>query len=222
VPVITENPWTKLASRPPYVLPEDEAVIKRYPSNRATLRLDVLPVPYIGDPVRAEVVLLALNPGFVEQDALDMEDADFAAQKRAALTFTARTPFKALDPTSPASGDYLYWHRALRPLIERLGQEVVAEHLACVEFFPYASIRFKRLPVPVPSQFFGFRLVRDAVDAGKLIVILRGEDLWTLVAPSLNPRRYMTVRNKRVSAISPKNMDPEHFEQIVARLGAAS
>jgi hypothetical protein len=72
----------------------------------------------------------------------------------------------------PPSSGYRWWTGALRPLIEAVGHDTVAEKVAVIEFFPYRSVTFRRLPLPVPSQRFGFQLARDAVIAGKLVVVL--------------------------------------------------
>jgi len=61
-PMPEENPWPGLAEKPPFVLREDDEVLRRYPKLRENLRLDFLPVPFLGSD-RANTLLLTLNPG---------------------------------------------------------------------------------------------------------------------------------------------------------------
>jgi len=46
--MLEENPWRQLPEAPPFVLPEDDKVLRRYPKLRENLRLDFLPVPFHG------------------------------------------------------------------------------------------------------------------------------------------------------------------------------
>lgn len=75
-----ENPWTDLPMDAPYVLPQDKPVLDKYLTTFTddhTLRLDKLPLPYVGSPVLADVLLLALNGGFKAEDITHQnEDTD--------------------------------------------------------------------------------------------------------------------------------------------------
>ena len=59
------NPWTALPNDPVdgrYVLPADWTILERSPKLVARLRLDLVPIPYMGDPRTSDVLLLALSP----------------------------------------------------------------------------------------------------------------------------------------------------------------
>ena len=64
---MTDNPWQRLPDRPPFVLPEDAAVVREFNAQVTEhffLRVDdLLPEPFVGDP-KAPVVLLGTNPRF--------------------------------------------------------------------------------------------------------------------------------------------------------------
>ena len=55
------NPWLDLPVSPPYVLPEDLAVLRRYPRALASLVFAGPPGPFIGNPSSARVILLSLG-----------------------------------------------------------------------------------------------------------------------------------------------------------------
>src|SRR5690349_20455328 len=54
-----DNPWRLLRPAPPYLLDIDRAILR----GGSDLRLDLPPVPFVGSPEQAEVVVLLTNPG---------------------------------------------------------------------------------------------------------------------------------------------------------------
>jgi len=87
-----------------------------------------------------------------------------------------------------------------------------------VAFHGYHSHDRTRLPVTIPGQWYGFELVRGAVERGAVIVILGDPSDWKLAVPELlrSPRVFATSKNGRT--ISPETLPPGAFEQIVAAL----
>jgi hypothetical protein len=71
------NPWLQLPKTLPHILPQDLRSIEKSGTTpqKLGLRLEVLPIPYLGDPVKAPIVLLGLNPGFIQQD-IDIYNTD--------------------------------------------------------------------------------------------------------------------------------------------------
>jgi hypothetical protein len=210
-----KNPWLSLPTESPFILPQDAAVLDRFPTEKAKLRFDALPIPYFGDPRRADVVLLTLNPA-IAAEGIVAETPKETAEHRASLTFESEPLFYPLN----AEISQPYWTQRLGRLLEKLDPQVVAEHLACVEFFPYWSRTFDQLPLPVPSQFFGFRLVEEAATSGKLIVVLRGLKLWGLAVSNLLTAPIIVAKNPRTGAVSPGNLGSDAFDRVVRRLQA--
>src|SRR5713226_9347196 len=98
--------------QPPYVLPRDQKRLDGWPPS--SLRFDVLPAPMVGDPRRARVWLLMLNPGFAEGELEDEEgDNYYRAQRRLALIGQARYPFWPLDPDLSWTVGGRYWANRL-------------------------------------------------------------------------------------------------------------
>jgi hypothetical protein len=91
-----DNPWADLPETPPFVAPADAPFIARYPSHVASLRLDLLPAPYLGKP-DASVYVLMLNPGGRHDDF--KYGPDFVQERRRALRFEASRCFWSLDPS---------------------------------------------------------------------------------------------------------------------------
>ena len=111
----------------------------------------------------AEVVVLALNPGFRTEDHADLQNRDYAERWRLALSFQTRTAFYLLDPAFRHTGGFLWWHRRMRDLSEVVGLDAVAHRVMCVEHFPYKSIRYRSLGRILPSQQYSFKIVREAI-----------------------------------------------------------
>ena len=124
----------------------------------------------------AEVLVLALNPGFRQEDYDDLRDPDYAEQWRLALTFQTRTPFYFLDPAFSHTGGFLWWHRRFSDLIHVVGLDAVARGVMCVRHFAYKSIRYRSLGTVLPSQHYSFNIVRQAISTGKQIVVMRSEE----------------------------------------------
>lgn len=213
------NPWLKLPSKPPYVLPADAPHLAVRQAEG--LRLEKLPYPFLGNPKEARVCLLSLNPGWRHQDANDQALPGYAEQSLKALRFESDVPFLSLDPRFSTTGGYGYWRPRLRSLIERVGQERVGRRLMLVEFLGYSSRTYDHLPTRLPSQLFAFHLVRDFIARGVPIVVMRSERLWLEGVPELKDYGYIRVRSPRSSHVSPGNLGAEAFESLVSALSEA-
>jgi hypothetical protein len=143
--VMGGNPWVSLPRQAPYVLPEDLAVLDGL-RREYGLHLDVLPAPYAGDPERATVCILTLNPGYAETDHEDHLLPRYFDQRIAALTFKAEWPFPYLDPQLATTGGGRYWQSRLRRVLAEVGDaKRVAQRLMIVGAFP---VRFPALRRP--------------------------------------------------------------------------
>jgi hypothetical protein len=95
----------------------------------------------------------------------------------------------------------------------------LARRVLIVEFHAYRSKRYQPLGFTLPSQFYGFDLVRAAVRRGATIAIV-GPSEWHTKIPEL--RAYPVVPQKfpRKPILSPGNCGDEGFERVLAAVGA--
>jgi hypothetical protein len=109
--------------------------------------------------------------------------------------------------------------RCFRSLIKEHGfaPEDLAHRVLNVEFHGYHSKGWRSLPITLPSQNFGFRLVRQAMDREATIIVLRGRLDWAVAVPDLAdyPRLVLT-KTPRVAAISRGNC--ERFSLVLEAL----
>ena len=215
------NPWAHLPKSPPFILPADATFLPPDLVSRAGLKLDQIPVPFIGDPRRAPVILLGLNPGWTPLTP-DAEKGEYAEQNRLCLSYASRVPFFSLDEALGQTPGNLWWRRRLRLLIESCGIDVVSHRMACVEWFPYHSRSFRRLSSLIPSQTYGFELVRAAAKRGALIIIMRSRDLWLSAAPELGTTDVLSLRVPRSPYMTPANLGASGFSRVVSALNGAT
>jgi hypothetical protein len=202
------NPWLDLPSRPPYVLPCDSGAINAYNKNSREiyqLQLNVLPEPFVGI-MTAPVVLLGLNPGFNNQDTEVHERPEFQALVRNNYAQApSGFPFYLLDPTFQSPGR-LWWEGKFRRLLEKFEPKKLACSILCVEYFPYHSRRFGHANLPIPSQEYGFDLVRSAISRGAVVVIMRGRKIWIKKVPELaRYSRAFALNSAQNVVLSPRN-----------------
>jgi hypothetical protein len=178
------------------------------------LKLDLLPQPWTGNPATAQMFMLALNPGFSPDDYIEVRNDDYAEQWGLALSFETRTPFYFLDPSFQNTGGYRWWARRLRELIALSGQENVARKAMCIEHFPYKSVSYRPLGVILPSQRYGFNLVREAIAQRKQIVVMRSERVWLESVPELQTYPYIRLSNNQNPYLSQAQMRQDQFARL--------
>jgi hypothetical protein len=106
----------------------------------------------------------------------------------------------------------------MRALIKAVGQQRVAERMMWVQYLGYQSLEWCPFPAPLPSQRFAFRLVRDALAAGKLIIVGRSRKLWTEAVPELATYHYIELSSPRSPYLTPNNMGDAEFARVIDAL----
>jgi hypothetical protein len=214
------NPWLQLPQSCPFALERDKAFLIQFnqkvaPNSRRFLHLDqILPEPFVGR-LDSPVVLLSNNPGYIDEKSDWRTKPDLMAEMRENLEQTrADYPFLYLDPQFDRHSKW--WRSKLRRLIEHSSQETVARSVVNITFFPYVSRNFAHRRLEIPSQQFTFKLVRDAIERGAVIVFMRRDDIWKEKVPALvGYKRAFQVSNTQNPAISPTNLSESQFGVIV-------
>lgn len=203
------NPWLAVPAGPPYVLACDRDAVQMYQAQRrderCRLELDVLPEPFIGV-TTAPVVLLILNPGFEDGDIADHARGDLQALIRDNYRQNESSfPFYSLNPAFD-NGGRRWWEKKLKYLLREFEREQLAQSILSVDYFPYHSRHFAHSSPQLPSQEFGFRLVRSAIARGAVIVIMRGQKLWKETIPELQKYSNTFALNSAQNVVlSPRN-----------------
>jgi hypothetical protein len=215
-----------LPSEPPFVLECDREKVSAYNEKQGRnpahlLRLEYLPEPFLGAP-EAPVVLLSNNPGYGKRAHLKLSD-EFRVRMRCNLRHgPSNHPFLYLDPALKEVGHW--WRIKSRILRERFGDEVIARSFLNIVFFPYTSKNFAHGKVAVPSQQYGFQLVRSALERKAAIISMRpGKNhYWLQVVPALSQyNQFFSVNNPQNPAISPGNLPQAGYKAIVEAIETA-
>lgn len=213
------NPWTALPTEPPYILPTDAESLRTAGKSGLDLRLDLLPMPFLGDPRVASVVLLALNPGYHPQDDVDILNPAYRKLAEESLLL-GRSTLWCLDERVRATPAHRWWSSRLSRLITDCGLPKVRTAIACVQWFPYHSPTFGHLGLTLPSQHYAFRLVAESVRRGCLIVILRSKRLWLESVPDLESAPCLQLRVPRSAFVTPGNLPAGAYELVRQRVSA--
>ncbi|MDB5160129.1 MAG: hypothetical protein JWO99_392 [Candidatus Saccharibacteria bacterium] len=215
-----QNPWKNLSPKPPYVLAEDMSIIERS-RHAKELRIDTLPDPFVGGLDSAEVIFLALNPGFIDSDIeLNLKMPEFLEANRTNLNDPYSSPFYYFSGSFEETGGHIWWERKLKPLLQAgITESVLREKIMLIEYLGYHSKNADKIKgLKVPSQHFSFNLVREAISRQKTIVIMRSKKLWLEAVPELDAYPYMTLNSSLNVTISPKNIGEANFEIILKKL----
>ena len=115
-----------------------------------------------------------------------------------------------------------WWRARFAALQDATGVDwaELARRIGTVEFHGYWSSDWDAPLVTWPSQFYGFDLVRAAMDRTAVIILTRARRNWTQAVPGLDtyPRLAMT-HSQQNSALTEKNLGVESFRRMVAALG---
>jgi hypothetical protein len=214
------NPWLALPESPDYVLADDLAILRRFPKAIDKLVFAGMPGPFVGNPLTARLLLLALHPGFVDSDIEAARDQAIQGPWRDALQLRDGALFHPVAQAQQAVGGSPWWPKKLRRLMETVGAETVMARVAAAEWFPYVSRKLVEIPELLPSQAFTFQVVRKALEHGALPVIMIGNAQWLDSVPELAHYRVIIIRNWQNPTITPGNMKSDEWKRVVAALRA--
>lgn len=156
-------------------------------------RTEVPPMPFSGNLLRAKIVILTLNPGYVEQinkdKCLEMKEAEkeqLLHLMKKALTLNGYGIYDHTD-CSRVQGDH-YWEEAFAKLaMDAYGcpsskmHHPIYEDIAFFQLIGYHSVKFKDSAEirHLPSMVFTKLLIKYlATKTDKTFLILRSEELW--------------------------------------------
>jgi hypothetical protein len=213
-----------VGNHPPFVVRDDRPYIDAFnatlkQSDPGRICLDLPPCPFHGHHDSPLVVLLG-NPLWKSGTLSAYEDHAWTQAALDELHSERGARFYALDEEWAKELGGIWWRQCLAGLHKAgLSYELLAEKVMSVDFHGYYSERRGYLPVTLPSQHFGFHLVRAAIDRRAIIVLIRAKREWSVAVPGLaSYRGLVRASNPQISNISPGNLGPENFERVLDAL----
>jgi len=221
------NPWADLPRVAPFVLPDDRPFVEAFNhwwprGSHHHLDLTMFPDPFVGRRT-APIVMLARNPGIGggADRRLHRSRSDLKRIMRQQLTASpGRATHTYLLPEFEGTPGGKWWRSALRYLADDgINDATLAKSVLAIEFHGYHSTGYSTMPVTLPSQHYGFWLVRQAMDRGALILLVRGRRDWTIAVPELlDYDGLLANRNPRSASVSPGTYGTSGYRRIRALL----
>lgn len=170
-PSTVSNPWLGISWSDP-VASIDKADLAKLPFI-GKLQLETLPEPYTGNP-DSQVYCLNMNPGGKD----DLFES-VPAFKKAFLDITQDNLCHKLCESMwfllTEHAGYCWWRRITNQLRNDLGRN---PRMFVVEYFPYHSEGKLYFPDWLPSYEYSDELIRQAMEEGKYILIMRYKEKW--------------------------------------------
>lgn len=243
-----DNPWLYIAHQieasgyenpNDAVHPKDRCIVEKYnasASENHRLRLNLPPEPFQGNPLTAEVVILMLNPGFVEHCNVCIYNKLSEAEQRAFVKAKCAT-MSMRDEWCVPNSDVMdgrmaniindigerYWERKLRYVFDTVPD--ANSKIAVVNLLGYFSNKYKPIPrrllgdsVPMlHTQEYTMRLVRYLMQQGKVIIIRSRK--WFDYVPELeNYEKSVLLKSPLNPTVTPRNCKDNDWEMITTAL----
>lgn len=262
--LINDNEWLKVVNRfqgnealydisgKEYIFPGDETFVHEFNkkhSEKHKYVLNTVPYPWLGNPLKARIIILSQNPGWVEnsgkviplllqqcpeiakeimrffRETFSLHSNCFMpSDKVYSLGFSPRDAYNAM-------GDW-YWKKRFHFLTEAgVDEETIYDNVAVIQYIPYSSVSYAPLPkdVTLPSQIFARRLI-DFIRLNNketIFVVLRAVKLWSDflgdIWSDLNSQNRIIEHldgRYRPQYISPNCLGTDNFNRIVKVLSS--
>ena len=223
-----KNPWTEINWKST-IADCDKTIIS--PAYCVIKGIDItnLPEPFSGN-INSHVVCLNLNPGIGKCDVCYTFDKAF-------LSETIRT--LSQDLNSPKTQDqYMWfidircqkgvlhdgcewWKKRTKDIAKAISP--IPLNMFVIEYFPYHSQHSFSFP-SLPSDEYRNDLIDDALNKGKLIVIMRGERLWYGIQDrSIGQRlrnypNLIVLSNPRYVSFTQNTMNESDWKRLICEL----
>ena len=179
------------------------------------------PYPYTGNP-EANVFVLLANPG-VSQPQKDPDfqmHSQFRKKNLENLRHESPETFISwIHSSENLEREVDWWIPRIKNVVQETSLERVSKNLFFINFHPYNSVSWFRIPFTFPTQEYLFQLVRNAMSRNALIILARNELGWCTAIPELLDYQHLVkFKSTRTAHVSRKNLGSEAYEELLSRL----
>jgi hypothetical protein len=216
------NPWTNITIKDT-IADCDKPLINSLPERiQSRIEKRTLPEPYHGNP-DASVYLLNGNPlanahdlRYITVPAYEKEIKDELLHINTDFLWL-RTKETIVDASGVPYPGYNYWKDRTKQLRAVKGMP----NLFCIEAFPYHTLHtndFKAIGT-LPSDQYTNEMIEDAIDSGKLIILMRCKSYWHDRVPRLKEYDNVIELNSNQSVyLTHGNMPSTSWEKLLANI----
>jgi hypothetical protein len=219
------NPWSKASFIDgEFILEADRKLIFDFnKKSKAKYKFhpECLPEPFVGR-YNAPVVLLNLNPKFVNSDTTSQTESPFAKLCRANWVHqNAKYPFYYLHPDLKTHPGSEWWRKKLGEFMDVGSDEHLSRKIFAIEFCAYPSKNSSNLSqLCMAGDKYRNRLVKDAMKRKAIIIIMQGASHWYNALPKLKTyKKTFELKNPQNSHIKGASLcwpiKKFHFEKIL-------
>ena len=195
---LIENPWLNI-SWENSIAEIDKEYLTKF-SCFKKIQKNTLPEPYTGD-VNSNVYCLNLNPG----SACVCDDSEPQIKKEFE-EYTLQTLRHEIKDNMwfrlKGTAGYDWWRQMTKDLCEN-------PRMFVIEYFPYHTVKGTYFPRKLPSYEYSNHLIRQAMDKGKYIVIMRHRKEWLQRISGLEKyEKLVCLNNPQNPCLTKKNIEP--------------
>lgn len=184
----------------------------------------LLPEPFIGNPEKAKLLFLALNPGYKGGES----DGEFKWHSDSKFSKLIYDNLDLLETDYPYyylnEDDYFkkspgheWCKRVFRELINVIGAKELSKKIVCIQYHAYHSNRYKKIDSKLlSSQEIVFPIIHSFMRSGLPIVIMRSKKIWVESISNLAEyQNKIILKNPRNPTISKGNMSEGEFNYLL-------
>ena len=213
------NPWLNITINDT-IADCDKPLIYGLPSRKySKIETRTLPEPFHGNP-DASVYILSVNPlandidlNYVSSHAYQKEIKDELLHINTDFLWL-RTPETIVDRNGNPYPGYKYW----KDRTKQLRAIKAMPDFFCVEAFPYHTLHvndFKSIGT-LPSDQYTNEMIENAIDSGKLIILMRCKSYWLGRVPRLEHyQNVLELNSKQCAYLTPGNMSAAGWVKLI-------
>lgn len=203
------NPWTNIGWNLDRIASIDNSYLASWPNSKY-IQTTTLPEPYTGD-VNSGVYCLNLNPG----DACICDSSD-PGLKKVFENYTQQTLCHSIKgnmwflPFFQGTAGYTWWQQKTKWLRGWLQKNKNRQdpRMFVIEYFPYHTPKGMKFPAALPSYAYSDQLIRQAMENGKYIIIMRHWNEWLKRIPELATYgKLARLKNPQNPCLTANNID---------------
>jgi hypothetical protein len=202
-----------------------------------------IPYPWLGNPLKARVIILSKNPGYSEKEALFGKliakeihphlSEGYSCFIRDNLCLSAQAMLPEAEPDFGPSyrdlanihGSWYWWNKLQKWVSDKLTIDDILQRVAVIQYVAYTSVRFDALPkgIVLPSQEYTKSLISFILEnhPWTMFLVPRNVKVWKeFLGDIWCDYRFVCADSKYAiqQTLGPAGYDEEEYQTIMDAL----